>query len=332
MINVGKFTKVVVISCLSFGLAAASPAMAAKQPAALTVSAGAMGQTWYMLAAHLGEKLKKEYAKSQITVMAGGGLSNVKLVEQGVVDFAMTSTTLYSAAIQGKKPFKKKYKNMMGIANFQAPSAFYFMVEKSKNVKSIDEFIQKKMPLRLCTFKKSGPPAVSVIRLLAEYGVTDKDVAKWGGKVNYMQWRDCVSLGRDGHIDAMIGTTSLPSPNHAELASARDMELLPVPADKVAALKKKYGYLDVIIPKGTFSGLVKKDLPVFGYYGYVVARRQLSNDVAYNMARFMYESDERIRRLHKSFQYYKPEKLTLGIPGPIHPGAIRFYKEKGILK
>lgn len=332
MDSVGKFAKPFIFIWLVLGFAAAGPAAAAQKPAALTVSAGALGQTWYMLAAHLGEQLKKAYGKTQVTVMAGGGLANVKLLDQGVVDFGMTSTTLYSSALQGKKPFKKKYSDLMGVANFQAPSAFYFMVEKAKNVKSIDEFIQKKMPLRLCTFKKTGPPAVSVTRLLAEYGVTDKDIASWGGKVNYMQWRDCVSLGRDGHIDAMIGTTSLPSPNHAELASARKVELLPVPAEKVEALKKKYGYLDIIIPKGTFGGLVKNDIPVFGYYGYLVTRRQTPNDVVYDMTRLMYESAARIRKLHKSFQYFKPEKMTLGIPGPIHPGAIRFYKEKGVIK
>lgn len=313
-------------------LLSGSPAHAAEAPAALTISAGAIGQTWYMLAAHLGEVMKEKYETTQITVMAGGGLANVKLVDEGVVDFGMTSTDLYAAAMKGSSPFDRVYENVMGVANFQAPSAFYFMVEKSKELGSIQEFVDKKMPLRICTFKKTGPPAVSTLRLLAEYGVTEEDIESWGGKINYMEWRDCVSLGRDGHIDAMLGTTSLPSPFHAELASVRDVDLLGVPADKAKSLQEKFGYLPITIPEGTFSGLVTEDLPVFGYFGYVVANRDLPEDVVYELTKQMYDTADRLRKLHRSFNSFDPKNMAMGFPGPLHPGAERFYKEKGILK
>lgn len=308
-----------------------SPAYAAEAPAALTISAGAIGQLWYMLAAHLGEVMKEDYETTQITVMAGGGLANVKLVDEGVVDFGMTSTDLYAAAMKGSSPFDKVYENVMGVANFQAPSAFYFMVDKSKGLRSIQEFVDQKMPLRICTFKKTGPPAVSTLRLLDEYGVTEEDIESWGGKINYMEWRDCVALGRDGHIDAMLGTTSLPSPFHAELASVRDVELLGVPADKAENLQEKFGYLPITIPKGTFSGLVEEDLPVFGYFGYVVANSEVPDDVVYELTKQMYNTADRIRNLHRGFDSFDPKNMAMGFPGPLHPGAERFYKEMDIL-
>jgi hypothetical protein len=313
-------------------LLSGGPAYAAEAPAALTISAGALGQTWYMLAAHLGEVMKEDYETTQITVMAGGGLANIKLVDEGVVEFGMTSTDLYAAAMKGTSPFDKVFESVMGVANFQAPSAFYFMVDKSKGLHSIQEFVDQKMPLRICTFKKTGPPAVSTLRLLDEYGVTEEDIESWGGKINYMEWRDCVALGRDGHIDAMLGTTSLPSPFHAELASARDVELLGVPADKAKDLQDKFGYLPITIPKGTFSGLVEEDLPVFGYYGYVIANRDVPDDVVYELTKQMYDTAERIQKLHRSFDSFDPNAMATGFPGPLHPGAERFYKEKGILK
>ena len=317
------------------GLAAAAfmlsgPVHASDAPAALTISAGAIGQTWYMLAAHLGEVMKDKYETTQITVMAGGGLANVKLIDEGVVDFAMTSTDLYASAMKGTSPFDKVYDKMMGVANFQAPSAFYFMVDKSKEIESIQDFVDRKVPLRICTFKKTGPPAVSTLRLLEEYGVNEDDIESWGGKINYMEWRDCVALGRDGHIDAMLGTTSLPSPFHAELASVRDVELLGVPAEKAEALQEKFGYLPVTIPEGTFSGLVTEDLPVFGYFGYVVVNRDVPDDVVYELTKQIHTTADRIQKLHRSFTSFDPQKMAMGFPGPLHPGAERYYKEVGI--
>ena len=312
-------------------LLAAVHSVPAQEPKALTFSAGAIGQTWYMLAAYLGEDLKKAFPDTQVTVMGGGGVANINLLSQGTIDFGMTSTDLYFAALKGRKPYKKPHPDIMGVANIEALSAFYFMVDASKGLKSISEFIQKKMPLRICTFKKTGPPAVSALRLFAEMGVSEKDIVDWGGKINFMSWQDCVSLFRDGHIDAMVGGTGLPSPFHAEVASIRKVDLLPVPANVVQKLVDKYGYIKVTIPKGTY-GVAKKDIPVFGWTGYILTRRETPDKVVYDLTKMMYENAAHIRQLHASFRNFNPKLMPTDIPGPLHPGAARFYREKGLLK
>ena len=312
-------------------LAMLGSAATASAQKALTLSAGAIGQTWYMLAALLGEDLKKSRPDTQVTVMGGGGVANVNLLAQGTVDFGMTSTDLYFAALKGRAPYKKVHDDILGVANIEAPSAFYFMVDASKGLRSIEEFVQKKMPLRICTFKKTGPPAVSALRLFEEMGIGEKDIVAWGGKINFMSWQDCVSLFRDGHIDAMVGGTGLPSPFHAEVASARKVDLLPVPAAIVDKLVAKYGYLKVTIPKGTY-GVAQSDIPVFGWTGYILARKATPDSVVYDLTRMMYESADRIRQLHASFRGFDPKRMASDIPGPLHPGAARFYREKGLLK
>ena len=309
---------------------AATPALA-QAPKALTLSAGAIGQTWYMLAAYLGEDLKKSFPDTQVTVMGGGGVANINLLSQGTVDFGMTSTDLYYAALKGRKPYKKAHTDILAVANIEALSAFYFMVDASKNLKSIPEFVQKKTPLRICTFKKTGPPAVSALRLFAEMGVSEKDIVDWGGKINFMSWQDCVSLFRDGHVDAMVGGTGLPSPFHAEVASIRKVDLLPVPGDVVQKLVDKYGYIRVTIPKGTY-GVAKEDIPVFGWTGYILTRSQTPDKVVYDLTKLMYENAAHIRQLHKAFRNFNPKQMHTDIPGPLHPGAARFYREKGLIK
>lgn len=310
--------------------ALASPALAAP-PKSITLSAGALGQNWYMLAALLGEEMKKTYSGAQITVMAGGGVANVTLLDQGTIDFGLTSTDLYAAALKGAEPYKKAHKELMAVGNIQAVSAYYFMVKKAKGLKSIEEFAKKKMPLRFCTFRKAGPPAVSALRLFEEYGIKEQDITRWGGKINYMDWSDCVSLARDGHVDAVVGGTGLPSPFHAEIANARQVDLLPVPEPIIQTLREKYGYLRVVIPKGTYN-IAKEDLPSFGWAGYMLTRAQTPEQTVYDAAKGLYENAERIRKLHSSLATYDVKLLVTDVPGPFHPGAIRFYKEKGLLK
>lgn len=315
-------------ACLALPLASASAAQEA--PKSLTLSAGAVGQNWYMLAALLGEELKKMYSGTQITVMAGGGVANVNLLDQGTIDFGLTSNDLYFAALKGSAPYKKAHKDLLAVGNIQAVSVYYFMVDKSKGLKSIEEFAQKKMPLRFCTFRKAGPPAVSALRLFEEYGVKEQDISKWGGKINYMDWSDCVSLARDGHVDAVVGGTGLPSPFHAEIANARNVDLLPVPEPVIQKMKEKYGYGRVVIPKGTYG--IAKDVPSFGWSGYLLTRTKTSEKVVYDVTKALYGNVDRIRKLHSSLATFDVKLLTSDIPGPIHPGALRFYKEKGLLK
>lgn len=317
------------LSAVCLALALASFVQA--QPKSITLSAGAVGQNWYMLAALLGEDLKKMYGGTQITVMAGGGVANVNLLDQGTIDFGLTSNDLYFAALKGAAPYKKAHKDLLAVGNIQAVSVYYFMVEKAKGLKSIQEYAQKKMPLRFCTFRKAGPPAVSALRLFEEYGVKEQDISKWGGKINYMDWSDCVSLARDGHVDAIVGGTGLPSPFHAEIANARQVDLLPVPEPIIQKMKEKYGYLRVDIPKGTYN-VAKENIPSFGWSGYLLTRTKTPEKVVYDVAKSLHESAGRIRKLHSSLATYDVKKLASDIPGPIHPGAVRFYKEKGLLK
>jgi len=328
-----KITRSIAAALLAACLAvpAASASAAQEAPKSLTLSAGAIGQNWYMLAALLGENLKKMYGTTQITVMAGGGVANVNLLDQGTIDFGLTSTDLYVAAMKGVAPYKKPHKDVLAVGNIQSVSVYYFMVDKSKGLKSIQEYAQKKMPLRFCTFRKAGPPAVSALRLFQEMGVKEQDISKWGGKINFMDWPNCVSLARDGHVDALIGGTGLPSPFHAEVASARQVEMLPVPQPLIKTMIEKYGYIPVTIPKGTYN-IAKEDIPSFGWSGYILTRRQTPPQTVYDVTKSLYESAGRIRKLHSSLASYDVKKLVADVPGPFHPGAERFYKEKGILK
>ncbi|MBI4252031.1 MAG: TAXI family TRAP transporter solute-binding subunit, partial [Candidatus Tectomicrobia bacterium] len=106
---------------------------------------------------------------------------------------------------------------------------------------------------------------------------------------------------------------------------------LPVPEPIIQKMKEKYGYIRVDIPKGTYN-VAKENIPSFGWSGYLLTRTKTPEKVVYDVAKSLHENADRIRRLHSGLAAYDVKKLTTDIPGPIHPGAVRFYKEKGLLK
>ncbi|MDP6366170.1 MAG: TAXI family TRAP transporter solute-binding subunit [Nitrospinota bacterium] len=319
---------VLLISLASLG---SFPTGAGGASKSIKLSAGAMGQSIYMLLAVLAKRLEEAMPGVRANVVAGGGKANPKLVSLKKVDIAFTVMGLYKNAILGKKPYKKKYSGLRVLADVQGHGAMYFMVTEDTGLTSIDQIKAKKFPLKVCTFLKSGPPEVDARRTLAEYGITYADIKKWGGRVNFSQWTDCVSMVRDGHANALLGATSLPSAFHAEAAKARKMRMLPLKEEIIQKMMKKYKYLRVILPKGLY-GITPYDMPTIGTTYYFFAHKDMSDKLAYNFVKSMYNNADDVRNVHVAFKGYVAKKMATGLVGEIHPGAVKFYKEKGMLK
>lgn len=301
---------------------------AGDMPKMLKLSGGAMGQSSYMLMAILPQFLGEAIPGLKASVIAGGTIANIKLVDQKKVDIAFTLHNVYGNALRGEAPFKKKYKDLRVLCNIQGFSAFYFMVNEDTGLTSIEEIKEKKYPLKICTFLKSGSPEIYTRRLLEEYGMTYDDIKSWGGQVNFSQWTDCVSLIRDGHANALLGATALPSPFHAEAAKARKMRMLPIKEKVIQDMIKKYHDLEVIIPKGTY-GITPYDMPTVGSTYYLFARKDLSDKIAYALVSQMAKHEKEVKNVHTTFKTFTGPKMAADLVGEVHPGALKFYKEKG---
>jgi TRAP transporter TAXI family solute receptor len=136
---------------------------------------------------------------------------------------------------------------------------------------------------------------------------------------------------RDGHANALLGATSLPSSFHAEAAKARKMRMLPLKEEVIQRMVKKYKYLRVTLPKGLY-GITPSDMPTIGTTYYFFAHKDLNDKIAYDFVKTMYTHGDDVRNVHVAFKGFKPNKMAKGLIGDIHPGAVKFYKEKGLLK
>ena len=142
-----------------------------------------------------------------------------------------------------------------------------------------------------------------------------------------------VQLGevKDGHVQVFTLGTTAPASAVMDLASARDIELVPVDDKTMGALAKQNpGYHKMIIKAGTYPKQ-DKDVPVIGYSTHVVVACDLPEDTVYRMTKAMAANVGTMAAVVKSIGGLTAKDMAVDIGVPFHPGATKYYKEVGAI-
>ena len=151
-------------------------------------------------------------------------------------------------------------------------------------------------------------------------------------KINFQAaYTDAVGMMKDGHAEVFTLGTTAPASAVMDLASARDVKLVPVDDKTMAGLKKSNaGYNKLIIKAGTYPKQ-DKDVPVIGYSTHIVARCDLPEDTVYKMTKTMAQNIDDMAAIVKAIHGVTPKDMALDIGVPFHKGAVKFYKEAGAM-
>jgi len=151
-------------------------------------------------------------------------------------------------------------------------------------------------------------------------------------KANFQAaYTDAVGMMKDGHVQVFTLGTTAPASAVMDLASARDVKLVPVDDKTMGALKKENpGYNRLVIKAGTYPKQ-DRDVPVIGYSTHIVAACNLPEDAVYKMTKAMAANVANMSAVVKSIEGLTPKDMALDIGVPFHKGAAKFYKEAGAL-
>jgi TRAP transporter TAXI family solute receptor len=151
-------------------------------------------------------------------------------------------------------------------------------------------------------------------------------------KVNYQaSYTDAVDMMKDGHAQVFTLGTTAPASAIMDLASARDVVIVPVDDKTMGALKKENpGYNKLTIKAGTYPKQ-DKDVPVIGYTTHIVAACDLAEDVVYRMTKAMAAHVDDMAAVVKPITGLTPKDMAVDIGVPFHKGAARYYKEVGAM-
>jgi uncharacterized protein len=312
-----------VISALAF-----VPAQA--QTKFVTIASGPVGGAWYMLGGALVNMLTGSVPDTKFAVTTGGALGNISMVQSGKAEVGITMDNLLHEAHQGAAAFKDKgsHEQVQGLALLGDIHMSLFLVVPDSPLKSIDEIKAKRVAIRLLTAPKASSPSAAAERMLAEYGITFADIESWGGRTSFVSYAEAGSLIRDGHADAWVGPMTPPI---VEVSTRKNMRHLPIRPELLEVLKAKYKYGSAVIPKGYYP-FVAADTPTMTEPMMLVIRKDVPDNVVQAFAKTLSANADAIRKVHRFFENFDPAKMCQFSGGPMHPGALKAFKEQGICK
>ncbi len=289
----------------------------------VTLMTGPQGGSWVPLGGALKGMWEKAVPGLQIQAQPGAGIANVRGVDEGKahIGFANSSTTV--DGIAGRAPYPKAVKNVCQVANLY-PQYFQMVASADAKVTSFADFKGKS----LVTQPKGNTAEILTAMVLEINGMNYQSLSKTNFQAAYT---DAVSLMKDGHAQIFTLGTTAPASAIMDLASARDVKLVPVDDKTMAALKKvNPGYNKLIIKAGTYPKQ-DVDVPVIGYSTHIVAACDLPEDTVYKLTKAMADNVDAMAAVVKPITGLTPKDMAVDIGVPLHKGAAKFYKEKGAI-
>ncbi len=287
---------------------------------------GPAGGTFQVVANAI-QVYKPVKAMEDFTVKAqssAGSVENLRKVNSGKSDFATVySGHVYLGANGMMKNDTKKYENVLAVAYLYGAPA-QLVVRAGSGIKSVKDLAGKKVGVG-----NAGSGAFANCELFFTHmGVWDKV------ERNAMGYNDAAAAFGNKQLDAFWLFTAFPSGAVIMAAQTNDIDLIDLEADAVAScFYEKYPYFSKLtVPAGTYKG-VDVDSPSFQDSALWVANKDVADDVVYKLLTAIY-TDEGLAHMVGQKKTFKHMSLKTGVNGivtPMHPGAIKFWKEKGLL-
>jgi TRAP transporter TAXI family solute receptor len=289
----------------------------------VTFMTGPQGGSWIPLGGALKGMWEKAIPGLQITATPGAGIANVRGVDEGKAQIGIANSSTTVDGIEGRAPYPKKVTKVCQIANLY-PQYFQVVALADAKVNSFADLKGKS----LVTQPKGNTAEILTDTVLKLNGMSYQSLSKTNFQAAY---NDAVSMMKDGHVQVFTLGTTAPASAVMDLASARDVKLVPVDDGTMNKLKQMNpGYNKLIIKAGTYPKQ-DRDVPVIGYSTHIVAACDLPENTVYQMTKTMAANVDSMAAVVKAIDGIKPKDMALDIGVPFHKGAVKFYKEAGVM-
>src|ERR1700744_2452749 len=305
-------------------VAAAGPsAPAAGAQQFVNVLTGGTSGVYYPLGVAIGKIFRDKLPGVKTQVQATkASVENLILLQQGRGEIAFALGDSLKAAWEGDEEagFKAKLDKLRTIGAIY-PNYIQIVATADSGIKTLADLKGKSLSVGA---PKSGTELNSRA-ILAAAGLSYKDL----GKVEYLPFAESVDLMKNRQLDATLQSAGLGVASLKDLSTSTEINVVAVPKETVDKIGPPF--IAAIIPAGTYTGQ-KADVPTAAVVNYLVTSADVSDDLAYKMTKLIFESLPELANAHVAGKEIKLEAAATGSPVPLHPGASRYYKGKGLIK
>lgn len=312
---------------LILAVALVVPAALAQQRRLVTIASGWVVGVYYPLAGAMSRivyKVKDLNLRATVE-SSGASVANAQLIGTGDADFALLQNDIAFYAYNGVtlSAFKDKPIKNMGAVFTIYPELVHAVVTKASGIKSVKELKGKKVVLGP---HGSGTEA-NALQILEAYGLKESDL----GRAERIDAAVAADQLKDGRVDAAFFTTGLGSAVILDTFIGGKVALVPLAGAEAQALIKRFPfYTSVKVPANTYKD--QAEASTVAVMAMMVARSDLPEDLVYRFTKAIFDDLKQFHAAHSAAQNLTLETALNGNPIPLHPGAAKFYKEKGILR
>jgi len=252
----------------------------------------------------------------------GGSIYNINSIRQGELDFGVAQSDWQYHAFNGTSRFKDNpFPEIRAVFSVH-PEPFQILAGKDSGIQSWEDLKGKRVNIGNPGSGQRGTFEV----LMEAHGIDES----WFGQTTELTSTEQSGALCDGNIDAYGYTVGVPNAGVAQAADGCGAYIIDLQTDAVKKLVDENPfYAFTTIPEGTYS-TTTEDVTTFGVMATFVSSADVPEDVVYEVTRAVFENLDDFRKLHPAFANLKPEDMiTKGISAEIHPGAMKYYKEKG---
>jgi TRAP transporter TAXI family solute receptor len=316
--------RAVLLPMLALTLALAPGAQAADPPF-ITVGGGV--GTFPIMAAKIADVINKEFPGVKASSIPGGSDLNLKNIQSGASQVGLSISMTTYQGFHGLAHFPQKLDKVRHVMSLYRGYIHYVASARS-DIRSFTDVTRRSY--KVYVGKVGTLHHVLMTEMLKAYGITPDDIKKAGGIPNPVAYSDVVRMLQDGQLDVAMLTGPVPYGLAMELAQSPGFRMLQPSEEAITKVMKALpGIGRAVIPKGTYKGQ-EEDVQTVAYMSHMVASADLSDDFVYRLVAAMVKHMPDMKALFAGASEIKLQTALLDNPVPVHPGAKRYYDEKGI--
>ena len=315
------------IAVAAVAVGAAGPALAADQKF-VSIGTGGVTGVYYPTGGaicRLVNKGRKNHGIRCSAESTGGSIYNINTIRNGELEFGVAQSDWQYHAFNGTSKFKDKgkFEKLRAVFSVHAEPVT-IIARNDSGIKNITDFKGKRVNI--------GNPGSGT---LGTYEVIEKTMGWKRGDLklaSQMKSSETAQAVCDGKIDAYFWLVGHPSALTQESIASCATHLVNATDPAIAKLvaDRPY-YRTATIPAGMYNN--KEDIKTFGVGATFVTSSDVSEKVVYTVVSAVFENIDQFKKLHPAFNHLKAEEMIKdGLSAPLHPGAVKYYKEKGWMK
>lgn len=313
---------IAILTLSAFVSCSKKSAETAKQTEYLNMVTGGTSGTYYALGADIANMLSKAVSSVEVTASVGNGsAANIRELNSGDADLAFSQNDVATYAWKGIETFSgEQTKTFRVIANLY-PEVVQSAYCDSTGITKIEDFKGRRISIGAA----GSGVYQSAVDFLSASGMSLSDIDG-----QYLSFSESADAIKNDQIDAAFVTAGIPNPAIQDLAATRDIELLSLSDAAVAALCASKPYVPYTIKAGTYQGQ-SKDAKTVAINALLLASDDLSEDTVYEITKALFEQKGLLTHA-KAAEISLDTALSGFDMEMIHPGAAKYYREKGLIK